>query len=479
MSALIRRTALAALLAYLLLFHGLTGAGLLGPDEPRYAAIGREMATSGDWVTPRLWGEPWFEKPVLLYWLTASGFRLGLGDDLAPRLPVALLSLAFLLFYWRRLTVEFGPRAGHYATAMLASSAGWLGFSGVAVTDLPLAASFGAAWLFGLGWLRTGQRLALCAVGGFLGLAVLAKGLVPLVLALPALWFGRRLWRQWWIALASLLAVAAPWYVLCAWRNGEVFLQEFIWKHHVLRFQSEVIQHVQPWWFFIPVLVAGLFPWTPLLALAPRQAVSNDQRKRLLGVLVVFGLVFFSASINKLPGYLLPLLPPLCALAGLGLAETRRAHWHLALTAGLLLLVPPLAAILPVALRDGLTRSTWPGFPWGAAGLALALALAVWLVERNRQRDRAVMLLLTGIAVSVVYLKTAVLPVLDENVSARSLWRRISPVSESVCVEWLHRSWRYGLNYYSVRPLPDCADERRPLKVTDSAGGLPVIEESE
>ncbi|HSW51218.1 MAG TPA: hypothetical protein VLH09_13630, partial [Bryobacteraceae bacterium] len=80
-----------AVALYLVYFYGLTGAGLIGPDEPRYASIGREMARSGDWVTPRLWGDPWFEKPPLLYWMTASATRLGLGDDLAPRLPVALL----------------------------------------------------------------------------------------------------------------------------------------------------------------------------------------------------------------------------------------------------------------------------------------------------------------------------------------------------------------------------------------------------
>ena len=85
---------------YFLYFFRLGGAGLVGPDEPRYAWIGRAMAQTGDWVTPRLWGQPWFEKPALLYWLTGAAFRLGLGPDLAPRLPVALVSVGFLCFYW-------------------------------------------------------------------------------------------------------------------------------------------------------------------------------------------------------------------------------------------------------------------------------------------------------------------------------------------------------------------------------------------
>src|SRR5260370_459845 len=139
-------------LAYFLYFFGLTRAGLLGPDEPRYAAVGREMARSGDWVTPRLLGEAWFEKPALLYWMTGAGFRLGLGDELAPRLPVALLSLLFLAFFHLCLRREFGARPASYATAILGTSAGWIAFSYVATPDLPMSAFFSAAMLSGMVW---------------------------------------------------------------------------------------------------------------------------------------------------------------------------------------------------------------------------------------------------------------------------------------------------------------------------------------
>ena len=98
-----RKIPVAALVAlpllYIVYFFGLTATGVLGPDEPRYAAIGRTMAQAGDWVTPRLWGTPWFEKPPLLYWMTGVATRLGLGMELAPRLPVALTSVVFLVFF--------------------------------------------------------------------------------------------------------------------------------------------------------------------------------------------------------------------------------------------------------------------------------------------------------------------------------------------------------------------------------------------
>src|SRR6266478_5161907 len=185
-----KRYLLAIPLLYLLYFFGLTNAGLVGPDEPRYAAIPRQMAQSGDWITPRLWGEPWFEKPALLYWIEGAAFRLGLSEDLAPRLPVALTSVAFLIFFYWILRREFGDPAAVFSTAILATSAGWLSLSHIGVTDLPMSAAFSAGMLISLAWLERGERRSLPLAAGLLGLAVLAKGFVPLVLTLPLAWMG-------------------------------------------------------------------------------------------------------------------------------------------------------------------------------------------------------------------------------------------------------------------------------------------------
>src|SRR5450432_454072 len=157
------RLVAACILAFFLYFFRLTGTGLVSTDEPRYAAIGREMARSGDWITPRLWGSPWFEKPALLYWMTGAGFRLGLNEDLAPRLPVALLSVAFLAFFYAWLRREFGARPALFSTAILGTSAGWLAYSYVAVTDLPMSVFFAAAMLLGMTWLRTERQSWLVA----------------------------------------------------------------------------------------------------------------------------------------------------------------------------------------------------------------------------------------------------------------------------------------------------------------------------
>jgi 4-amino-4-deoxy-L-arabinose transferase-like glycosyltransferase len=316
---------LSAVGLFFLYFFGLTRAGLLGPDEPRYAAIGRAMAATGDWITPRLWGQPWFEKPALLYWMTAAGFKAGLGSDLAPRLPVALASVAFLIYFFVVLRREFGDRAAWYSAAILATSAGWLVYSHVAITDLPMSAAFAAAMLA----IFYSPRASLLA-GVLLGLAVLAKGLVPLVLFIPALWFLRHRIRDLALTFAAAALIATPWYVLVTLRNGTPFLQDFFWKHHFDRFVSSTLLHGRPIWFYIPVLLAGLFPWTPMLVLLFNRRLYHDRRAQFLLAWFAWGFVFFSASRNKLPGYLLPLLPPLAALIGIALSEAARARILLA-----------------------------------------------------------------------------------------------------------------------------------------------------
>lgn len=461
-----------ALLVYFLYFFRLTGAGMLGPDEPRYASVGREMALSGDWVTPRLWGEPWFEKPALLYWLTGAAFRAGLPEDLAPRLPVAIMGAAFLLFFFWILRREFGSRAACFAVLILGTSAGWLGLSYVAVTDMPLAATFSAAMLLALPWVHRGDRRWLPYAAALLALAVLAKGLVPLILALPLAWFGRRrLIDLLKTRVAGVfLVVALPWYVLCYLRNGPVFIEKFFWEHHFERFASPSLQHVQPFWFYVPVLLAALFPWTPALALLARRSLYGDARRTFLLAVAGFGLIFFSAATNKLPGYLLPLLPFAAALAGIALNEARRTRGVLAACALLLVLLPPLISVLPQALAAGLSRAQLPPFQWTWLVPAV-LAIAVWRMERAT----AVALLALGVAAGVVLLKIEALPAIDSAVSARPLWREIAAEREQVCVDRMHRNWRYGLDYYAIKPLPDCSREPRPLRVVQAPGHPPVL----
>lgn len=450
----------------LLYFWRLDGMGVVGPDEARYAAIGREMARSGDWVTPRLWGEPSFEKPALLYWMSGAGFLAGLGAELAPRVPVALFSSAFLIFFFWILCREFGETAAGYATAILAPSAGWLAFSRVAVTDLPMAAAFSAAMLLSIRWLDTGDRKRLPVAAGLLGIAVLAKGLVPLVLAVPLIWMGRKRALDWFRPTVAgvFLLVAVPWYLLCYLRNGWPFLQKLFWEQQVLRLGSAALQHEQRFWFYLPVLIAALFPWIPALALLFNKPFYQDRRCRFLLAWTLFGLLFFSLATNKLPGYVLPLIPAMAALMGRALSEIRDAKWVLASTVVLLVFVPAIAVILPGALAGGLNSAAWPRFQWLWLTPVVA-AVGVWQLARTGKHATAFTLTVAAIALSILYLERQAVPLIDTLATARPLWRQVEPVRERVCVAELNRSLRYGLNYYSLTPIPDCSAYRTELQI--------------
>jgi 4-amino-4-deoxy-L-arabinose transferase-like glycosyltransferase len=466
---------LAAPLAYFLYFFRLSGVGMVGPDEPRYAFIGRAMARSGDWITPRLWGQLWFEKPALLYWMTGAAFRLGLGPDLAPRLPVALLSVAFLALYWRLLHNEFGCRAAWMATLILGTTAAWIGFSQVGVTDLPLAAAFSAAMLLALPWMAKRETRYLPAASAMLGLAVLAKGLLPLVLAAPIAWRWRW-WRDLFRArvLLPFAAIALPWYVLCYLRNGDVFLHDFFLVQHFQRFTTTGLQHVRPWWFFLPILPALFLPWTPALALLARRRLYRDARTRFLLAWILFGLAFLSASTNKLPGYILPLVPAIAALAAIALDETPRAGWMLAACAVMLIAFPIATPLFPAAAANEWASAPPLAFHWTWL-LPVLPAAAVWMLDRRGLRLAAVATIAVGTAAGVAYLKTVAGPGIDRIATARALAVEVARHPGAVCLENIKRDWEYGLKYYAGPELPDCEHNPKPLRVIQAPGKPPAL----
>lgn len=432
---------------------------MLGPDEPRYAAIGRAMADSGDWVTPRLWGVPWFEKPALLYWMTAIAFRMGLNEDFAPRLPVALASVAFLMFFWWALRREFGDRAAFFSTVILSTSAGWLAYSRIGVPDLPMSACFAGCMLILMKTIPPGSPVPRgLAAGVLLGLAVMAKGLVPLALFVPALWWMRHRIRSLGLVLATAFVIAAPWYGLVAARNGSAFIDDFLWKQHFARIASPALMHGRPFWFYVPVLLAALFPWTPaVIVLFRRTSLYDDGRIRFFLAWFVWGFVMFSVALNKLPGYLLPLLPAVAAVLGIAMSEmrarSRTVAGALAISAALLACLPAVQDLLPQTLLAGLSHAKLD-FPLGFVWPALILAGVSAALEMADRRRAAASLVAAGITLAVIGFVFETYPILDLTASARASWR-IHAVS-ATCVPTENRSWRYGLSYYAGRNLPDC-----------------------
>jgi 4-amino-4-deoxy-L-arabinose transferase-like glycosyltransferase len=454
------------LILYLL---DLGGVGFISTDEPRYASIGREMARSGDWVTPRLDGAVWFEKPPLLYWMIAAGHIARLPDEWAARLPVALVSLAFLLFFFYMIAREFASKTAIAAVTILATSAGWLAYSFGALTDLPMSAMLGAAMLVTL---FEKEKWSGFAAGALLGLAVLAKAFVPLVLFAPVFLVARG--KRTGIAV-GLIAVALPWHVLCYLRNGQAFWVEYFWRQQFSRFFTTERLHTQPWWFYLPVLLAGLFPWTPLTVLWARRSTYVDIRMRYLGAWLLYGIAFFSASQNKLAGYLLPLMPGLAVLLAVGidhaLEKSKIVPWLVAASTASLILLPTVVNAIPAAMLSGVGHTHIDlvlGMPF------LLVAAAVWWLSWSGKPSLAMLAAGMAVVFGVAYFKGAAFPELDDRVSVRGFWRTHGREAAEACLDGVGRNWEYGLNYYAGRPFHACLSGETPrIAVVD--GRLTVV----
>jgi hypothetical protein len=155
---------------------------------------------------------------------------------------------------------------------------------------------------------------------------------------------------------------------------------------------------------------------------------------------------------------------------GVALARAGKARWTLAACGALLLLFPVAAEVLPAAVRSGLWRTGISGLPWAAVVASGVVAALAWVLESKGKRGAAIELIAAALVLGVVHVKVTTLGPLDRTVSARGLWRQIEPVREQVCLEPIHRAWRYGLNYYSITPLPSCGESDRPMHVRQTPG---------
>ncbi len=436
---------------------------LLGPDEPRYARVAVEMQRAGEWVTPTLQGRPWLEKPPLYYWLAGGAMRLLGETELGARLPsiaAALVLVGFTALCGARL---YGSATGLHSGFVLGTSLLVFAYGRAASMDMLLATTVTLG--IGLVALRRhagAGRLAIPAAWICFGLATLAKG--PLGLLLPLLVLGGEwLWARDRRGLRELLApgglllfalVAGSWYVPVLLDQGRAFVDVFLWGHNVQRFTSTIHRHPGPFWYYLPVLAGGVFPWTGLLlptlaGLLPLR----EPRARFVLLWLLLPLAFFSLAGSKLPGYILPCLPPLALL--MGRAATRLSDepetlplWARPRALALIgLLLGALLAAAPLVLARR-------GFPDWTSTLPVGLwALVVaWLVARAAQRQpgAALRLLRPGAAGFLALLALASPAVLAKLESGRSLFAPAQGEEVLVWNAW-RTAWMAGYFYNDAR----------------------------
>jgi 4-amino-4-deoxy-L-arabinose transferase-like glycosyltransferase len=493
------------------LAYGLTpllggdGLGLVGADEPRYAQIAHEMLdrfdsshTLGDrlsaCVTPYLYGHPWLEKPALYYWRAMFTFQDFGVHDWSARLPstsFAFVMAALIYLHMRRFRA-----GGHLDAALITvACAGIIGFARGASTDMQVAAPLAIGLLGWYAWYETGSKFWLFDIYFFTGVATLAKGPVAPFLAatiIMAFAFLRREWSIirrtfWWPGVLLYFAMVLPWFIAVQVQNP-TFFREFFVEQNLQRFATDRYQHTQPFWYFLVVVVLAMMPWTVLAGRAlvdgiqtsvaewrlrrastrrPAPNRPGDAFPEFLVLWALIPIVFFSFSKSKLPGYVLPSLPPLAILTGDYLYRRRKPglnQWVLLGHAVLCGIMTMFALLLPWFVGHGATMPPPRALAIAtvaAAGGALLILIVVkaYGVARLRLVTSCILIVLVlflyGIGpffgIPAVGATKRAIHMLDRSYSARPLADKLeaaAPGMGTVAVFRVRRDVEYGLSFY-------------------------------
>jgi len=345
------------LLAALLVLTSFSELGhrkLADPDEGRYSEISREMAQSNDFITPRLNGLKYFEKPPLQYWATAIAFKLFGESEFTARLYTLLCALGCIALIGYTATRLYGAEIGAYAAMALISSWYFMAFSQVVTLDTGLTfwmtlGICGFVLAQSATTVTARQKWMLIAWTGMAG-AVLSKGLIGIVFPSAAIFFyclTQRDWRllaklEWFYGLALFFIITVPWHVLISLQNPE-FPHFYFVHEHIERFLTTVHRREAPWWSFLAITILGLMPWGLLLLPALNQGWRDPALRigksdgstfapvKFMLLFSAFVLLFFTQSSSKLPGYILPIFPLLALVLGVYLkhAAPKKLAWWL------------------------------------------------------------------------------------------------------------------------------------------------------
>ena len=463
---------IALIIAGIILFANLGGFPLFDPDEPVYAETGREMLQFHDFVSPRIYGQYWYDKPPMYYWLVAASFQ-AIGDgEFAARLPSAICALGCVAAVFRFGAEAFGLRGGLFSALILATSAEFIYLGKAAVTDMTLT------------FFLTMSMLSFCRreylkFFFFAGLATVTKGpigiLFPIAAALPALFLPGDfvVIRRSRILLGGLIyaIVAVPWY-FWMWRlHGAAFIDTFIGFHNITRFTTPEHPEGAVWWYFIPVLILGFFPWTAILVQAVWKSLFAPFSRssvfevslgysgpRLQAVLIFLNLwaaivfIFFSISQTKLVSYIMPLYPPLALICGWyidQICDLRRG--------GRLIAWPLIFTFLAAGVFAG-TVAGLKVVPeletatLGFAGILIVMVLLTWLWVWRRMIVRAFATIVIGITVIFVLVSYVAAPIAAPYMTASFITADFCRLYDGSSPVYVTKFLRPGFAYYSGLP---------------------------
>lgn len=401
---------------------------LLDPDEPVYAETPKEMFLFNDFISPQIYGQYWYDKPPMYYWLVAGAFKLFGVNEFAARFPSALLAVICVVVVYMSVSKLVSERAGIVSGLVLATSIEYFYLGKAAVTDITLTLFLTVSLLCFLQ-----KKYYLFYI--FSGLATLTKGPIGFLFpgAIIFIWmaFTRRFsdLKHMKIPVGIILwaIVALPWYGVMYQVHGADFINGFIGVNNITRFTTAEHDKTSGWYFFIPVLILGFFPWTALMFQSIKASLKTKGTEKhalllFLNVWAAFIFLFFSISSTKLVTYILPVYPPLAILVGWYLDQCMKKYRFLAEG----LVWPIFLTLLSVLLLGGLVAGSnlIPDITLGASGLAVVLILmilTVWYFLYNKEVKRAFWVQAIAMTITSIILVTVLLPPIENNFSTRSI----------------------------------------------------------
>ena len=473
------------LVAVLNAFWGIGVNPLMDPDEPAYAQTAKEMLQAGDYLSPRIFGDFWFDKPPMYYWLVVFSYKIFGVSEFAARFPASMAAVLVVLVLYHYAQKFFNENVAFIAALVMASCINFFYIAKASVTDMTLLLFLSTALYAYLD--EDYYLMYLCA-----GLATLTKGPIGIVFtgAIAVLHMlatkdfkpllDKKLYSGWLI----YFAVTVPWYWLMYEAHGQVFVDTFLGLHNAGRFANPEHPGRVVWHYYIPVLILGLFPWINMFVNAVVAAVRNSSRGRskllFFQIWWVFVFLFFSVAQTKLVSYIFPLFPAAALLIG----------WYLNQISDRFALPSKWTLLLPTGLFFGLFAAGMvfaprelPTVANGAYTIAACTVITALLVSYAIYKGNIQAVIITQALLSVVIMFTlvnSVLPMIVNSFSVKALATNYKLYHSGTQNLYVDKFLRPGFAFYTDEWGSELVDKRNEAFNTDAKDSkmLPEIMQS-
>lgn len=447
-----------ALIVAFNIFFGLGSVPLLDPDEPVYAETAREMIKFNDYLSPRIYNEYWFDKPPMYYWLVAGTMHVFGDDEFSARFPAAMMAFLTVMMLYCSVTWLLSEQAGFWSALVLSTCIQFFYLGKAAVTDTTLLFFLTGALLCYLHkryWLMYVCMALATVTKGPIGI-VFPGAIIFLHIACTGKW--RRILEMHCLrGLLLYFIIAAPWYYMMYQVHGMEFINTFLGFHNLTRFTTPEHPTRVLWWYYLPVIILGLFPWTGLLLQSIKAVITDchsEEFDKMIFVQVwwLFVLIFFTISKTKLVSYILPMFPALAIMIGWNIArmqkETYNVRWGWVIGTVVMFLSMSVGWVIG---GKQLPELAFGGMVLGGVTFILGIGILLALIHYRDVKFAAWLHVGTGVLTMVIAF-AFLLPLVANKFSVKEMTKVYQSECDLSKPVYVDKFLRPGFMYYNGEP---------------------------